>query len=93
MLCFRFDKRSLYFEQRFVSMTDNFVRCVAICENTAVPSEFDVVEAIENEFGFKRPSECPQEVKLFIESDQSSSKKLREEAKLVDDARQKKKEE
>jgi hypothetical protein len=30
------DERSLYFEQRFVSLHDGFVRAVALCKNTCV---------------------------------------------------------
>ena len=31
-----FDDHALYFEQRFISYPDGFVRAVAICKNTAV---------------------------------------------------------
>ena len=31
-----YDERSLYFEQRFVSLHDGFVRAVALCKNTVV---------------------------------------------------------
>jgi hypothetical protein len=30
------DERSLYFEQRFISLHDGFVRAVALCKNTCV---------------------------------------------------------
>lgn len=71
-----FEGRSLYFEQRFVSKHDGFIRAIAICKNTAV--NVDVDKMMREEFGIERP-ECPEDVKKFIECHDSSSAKLKSE--------------
>jgi len=69
-----FDERSLYFEQKFISYPDNFVRAVAICKNTAV--KVDIPKAMEK-FGLGQPLACPPEVQKFIECHEISSNKMR----------------
>ena len=72
--CFRFDDRSLYFEQKFVSLHDNFIRAIALCKNTAV--NCDVITAMKEKFDLNQP-ECPEDLAKFIESNDISSNKLK----------------
>ncbi len=71
---FRFDQRSFYFEQKFISLHDNFIRAVAICKNTAV--NVDVIGVMKENFGLDQP-ECPEDLSKFIESHEISSNKLK----------------
>lgn len=72
-----FDQRSLYFEQRFVSCRDNFVRAVAICKNTAV--NCNVHQMLKDAYGLENQPECPEVLKSFIEANEQSSSDLRKE--------------
>ena len=72
-----FDKRSLYFEQTFISKPDNFVRAVALCKNTVVNCP-DVVEFMKQSFKISQP-ECPPELAKFLEANEISSNNLRQE--------------
>ena len=70
----RFDERSLYFEQKFVSLHDNFIRAIALCKNTAV--NCDVIGAMRDRFDLAQPV-CPEDLAKFIESNDISSNKLK----------------
>lgn len=70
----RFDERSLYFEQKFVSLHDNFIRAIALCKNTAV--NCDVIGAMRDRFDMAQPV-CPEDLAKFIESNDISSNKLK----------------
>lgn len=70
-----YDERSLYFEQRFITQSDDFVRAVALCKNTCV--NVDVIELMRK-FGFERP-ECPPMVQSFIKANEQSSEALKQE--------------
>ena len=83
-----YDDRSLYFEQRFVTLSDGFVRAVALCKNTAV--NCDVPRMVRESFGFERPSECPALVRSFVEFERESSERLRAEAVAAETLREKK---
>ena len=83
-----YDDRSLYFEQRFVTLADGFVRAVAVCKNTAV--NCDVPKMLEGSFGAERPAECPPLVASFMEFEKRSSEELRAEAIQADTLREKK---
>ena len=86
-----FDERSLYFEQRFVSLHDGFVRAVALCKNTVVGgSARDMVDSL-GAGGLDMPKEVgggnsissftlTLQVSLWLESQQESSDKLRAES-------------
>ena len=69
-----FDDRSMYFEQRFVSYPDGFVRAVAICKNTA--AKVNVRQCMEA-MGVAEPMPCPPDVQRFIECHEISSDKLK----------------
>jgi len=69
------DQRSLYFEQSFVSLHDGFVRAIAVSKNTVVGGS--VVEMLA-ELGERRPAPpAPQEVRVWIQSQELSSARLR----------------
>ena len=70
-----YDERSLYFEQRFITDSDNFVRAVALCKNTCV--NVDVIRLM-GELGFERP-ECPPVLQSFIRANEQSSEALKQE--------------
>ena len=69
-----FDKRSLYFEQTFISKPDNFIRAVAFCKNTIV--NCDVMDLMANMYNLQQPI-CPPDLKKFIEANEISSNLLR----------------
>jgi len=70
------DDRSLFFEQRFVSLHDGFVRAVALCRNTVVGGSVSEMMA---SLGINVPPPCPQDVTIWLSSQEVSSAKLREE--------------
>merc|ERR1712059_78534 len=72
------DDRSLYFEQRFVSLQDNFVRAVSLCKNTVVGAD-NAVQQMMEDLGHPSPPPCPEEVKIWIQSQELSSSQLRKE--------------
>jgi len=68
------DEKSLYFEQKFVSLHDNFIRAIAICKNTVVGGS---VKEMMASLGHYDPPTCPEEVVLWLKSQELSSTKLR----------------
>ena len=68
------DDRSLYFEQKFVSLHDGFVRAIATSKNTVVGG--NVVEMMRS-LGADEPPECPQDIQLWQESQEIVSNGLR----------------
>ncbi|TRY72710.1 hypothetical protein TCAL_01131 [Tigriopus californicus] len=72
-----FDERALYFEQRFISKHDGFVRAVALCKNTFVNSE-DMIKVMTEHFNIPLPI-CPPYLESFIKSNEESSLALKEE--------------
>ncbi len=75
-----FDERSFYFEQRFVSIHDDFVRAVAVHQNTA--KNTDVLALMRDFVGMEQPKEIPEVVSKFLEINEISSQQLRREAGL-----------
>ena len=75
-----FDKTSLYFEQTFISKPDNFVRAIALCKNTVVNCP-DVKEYMKKMYNVSQP-ECPPDLAKFLEANEISSNKLREESSV-----------
>ena len=75
-----FDKTSLYFEQTFISKPDNFVRAIALCKNTVVNCP-DVVEFMREMYNVSQP-ECPPDLAKFLEANEISSNKLRQESSV-----------
>jgi len=69
------DERSLYFEQRFISLHDNFVRAIALCKNTCVGGT--VTEMLASVGVHHQPPPCPEEVELWVKSQEVSSTRLR----------------
>jgi hypothetical protein len=68
-----FDKRSLYFEQSFISYPDQFVRAVALCKNTVV--NCDVITLMREQHSLDQP-QCPPDLQKFIEANEISSNRL-----------------
>lgn len=74
------DERSLYFEQKFVSLHDGFVRAIALCKNTVVGGS---VKHMMASLGSPLPLPMPREVELWLASQEVSSVKLRGGAEAV----------
>jgi len=72
------DDRSLYFEQRFISLHDGFVRAIALCKNTCIGGT--VKEMFSSLQLPVTPSPVPEEIRLWIQSQEISSTKLRQDA-------------
>ena len=69
-----FDNRSLYFEQKFISKPDNFVRAIAFCKNTIV--NCDVLSLMKTHYDLSQPV-CPEDLKKFIEANEICSNRLK----------------
>lgn len=72
------DERSLYLEHRFVTLTDGFVRAVAISRQVA-PGRFNMGELIEQFDECRVKPERPEEIGHWLEAIEVSSLKLRKE--------------
>jgi len=70
------DEKSLYFEQKFVSLHDGFIRAIALCKNTVVGGSVKDMMAC---LGQHTPPACPEEVVLWLRSQEVSSTRLRME--------------
>ena len=73
------DDRSLYFEQSFLSLHDGFTRAVAFSKNTVVGGS--VTEMMES-FGFSAPPPCRDDLKMWLESQELTSSKLRQNSNI-----------
>ena len=73
------DDRSLYFEQSFISLHDGFTRAVAFSKNTCVGGS--VMEMMES-FGFPAPPPCRDDLKMWLESQELTSSKLRQHSNI-----------
>jgi len=69
------DERSLYFEQKFISLHDGFVRAIALCKNTAVGGT--IQEMLSSLRLPVTPPSPPPEIELWIKSQEISSSRLR----------------
>ena len=78
------DSKSLYFEQRFETLHDGFIRAIAFSRNTVVNAEAEEVvrKCLENQKtddnDIKKP-ELRDDLKNWIEFDQSNSNFLKVE--------------
>jgi len=78
------DSKSLYFEQRFETLHDGFIRAIAFSRNTVVNAEAEEVvrKCLENQKSddndIKKP-ELREDLKNWIEFDQSNSNFLKVE--------------
>ncbi|XP_070162918.1 protein THEM6 [Polyergus mexicanus] len=73
------EDKHFYVEQQFISLTDNFVRAVALSRQTVTGLKISAMDLIaEIEPNTRRP-EPTKELQLWLESMQESSKKLRKE--------------
>ena len=86
------DEKSLYFEQKFVSLHDGFIRAIALCKNTVVGGSVKVrvltiklqnvivfIKDMMACLGHHAPPPCPEEVVLWLRSQEVSSTRLRME--------------
>ena len=71
------EERSIYLQQRVVSLTDGFVRSDALLKMTA--SKSGLVGILLDEYNYERPpGTCPPPfVKSFMNADEVGSKGLR----------------
>jgi len=70
------DDRSLYFEQKFISLHDGFVRAVALCKNTVVGAKIKDMAGVIN-LPITPPFSPPEELQLWMQSQEVSSTRLR----------------
>ncbi|XP_055587775.1 protein THEM6-like [Uranotaenia lowii] len=70
------DERSLFLEQRFVSLGDGFVRAVAICRQPIVGANLGDVMA-DFEQNKHKPEPPPVEIRHWLDAIEESSLKLR----------------
>ena len=68
------DERSLYFEQKFVSLHDGFVRAIATSKNTVVGGN---VLTMMSDLGCPDIPSCPPDIRLWLESQEVTSASLR----------------
>ena len=68
------DERSLYFEQKFVSLHDGFVRAIATSKNTVVGGN---VLTMMSDLGCTDIPTCPADIGLWLESQEVTSASLR----------------
>ncbi len=66
---------------RFVSIHDNFVRAIAVHQNTA--KNTDVLAMMRDFVGMEQPKEIPEVVTKFLEINRISSEHMRREAGLA----------
>ena len=71
------ENRSLYLQQRIISLLDGFVRSDALLKMTT--SNSDLIRILRDEYEYERPEICPTFVKCFTTADEMGSKELREE--------------
>lgn len=78
------DQANVYTEHRFISKGDDFVRAIVYSQQKVVNCDFDEVMAEmlakspgDGQLKTSQKPECPAEIRLWIESGEVSSKKLR----------------
>ena len=72
------EERSLYLQQRVISVLDGFVRSDALLKMTNSGGG-DRTRILRDEFGYERPETCPPFVKSFMGADEMGSRGLRVE--------------
>ena len=72
------EERSIYLQQRIVSLTDGFVRSDALLKMTT--SNGGLIRILRDEFNYERPGTSPPPfVESFMTADELGSKGLRGE--------------
>lgn len=71
------DEKAIYIEQQFISMGDNFVRAIAMSKQCL--TKVNVIEMMKKFPGGETRPGCPKELKLWLESVEVCSDKLRKE--------------
>lgn len=71
------DEKAIYIEQQFVSLGDNFVRAIAMSKQCM--TNVNVIDLMKNFSGGDKRPECPEELKLWLESIELCSSKLRKD--------------
>lgn len=71
------DEKAIYIEQQFVSLGDNFVRAIATSKQSL--TKVNVVEMMKKFPGGETRPECPKELRLWLDSIELSSEKLRKD--------------
>ena len=72
------EERSIYLQQRIVSLTDGFVRSDALLKMTT--SNSGLIRILRDEFNYERPGTSPPPfVESFMTADELGSKGLRGE--------------
>lgn len=67
------DEKAIYLEQKFITLTDGFVRAIALSKQCI--TSCNVVDILK-EYNAERPP-MPEELDLWLQSIESSSQKLR----------------
>jgi len=70
------DEKSMYFEQKFISLHDGFIRAIALCKNTVVGGS---VKDMLTSLGKNSPPTCPEEVELWMKWQDTNAKRLKQE--------------
>ena len=77
------EERSLYLQQRVISVIDGFVRSDALLKMTNANSNGGggraLTRILRDEYGYERPDTCPPFVRSFMGADELGSKGLRGE--------------
>ncbi|RZC33311.1 THEM6, partial [Asbolus verrucosus] len=74
------DKRNIYFEQQFITLSDGFVAAVAVCKQTILG--MNVIEIMNKLLGNKNETDHPTpppELEDFIHLNEKSSARLRKQ--------------
>uniref|UniRef100_A0A1A9WAY2 Protein THEM6 n=1 Tax=Glossina brevipalpis TaxID=37001 RepID=A0A1A9WAY2_9MUSC len=72
------DEKAIYLEQKFITLSDGFVRAVALSkQNITNCNVIDVMKTF-TELNEKRP-ELPEELRLWLDANEVSSRKLRKD--------------
>ncbi|XP_050085710.1 protein THEM6 [Anopheles aquasalis] len=71
------DEKAIYLEQQFVTLSDGFVRAVALSKQCI--TNVDVIELMKEFPGAEQRPEKPAELQLWLDSIEMSSQKLRKD--------------
>ncbi|GAB0100884.1 Protein THEM6 [Sergentomyia squamirostris] len=69
------DEKAIYLEQKFITTSDNFVRAIAISKQCVTKAS--VQELLAKFPGGETRPECPEDLRLWLQSSEISSQKLR----------------
>lgn len=71
------DEKAIYIEQQFITLNDNFVRAVALSKQCI--TNCNVVDIMQEKFPEIIRPEMPEDLKLWLDSIELSSQKLRKD--------------